>query len=278
MASRCTTTPRLGAALCLVLGMGLALSSAPAQAQSAAGPGTSTAQPPASSDLDTDYWVLVRDSSDPEAMQSYLFSFPSGKYADIARQKLATLREQQVKSPGAFPGPVGQDTVRTPGVELTKTSPGSLSPAPPAAENKELARALQRELKRVGCLEAEADGVWGDKSRTALKDFVRHANLSIAGEEPNVAVLDAASAKRSRVCPLVCDNDEKVVGDRCVPATQNKPRQVRKEPVQERRQERRNWAERPAAQPRESYNSGNSGNSGKKLCFGGARNELVTCQ
>lgn len=275
MASRCTTTPKLGAALCLVLGMGIALSSAPALAQSTgADPGTSTAQPPASSDLDTDYWVLVRDSSDPEAMQSYLYSFPSGKYSDIARQKLVALREQQVKSAGAIPGPAGQDTVRTPGVELTKTSPASLSPAPPAAENKELARALQRELKRVGCLDAEADGVWGDKSRTALKDFVRHANLSIAGEEPNVAVLDAASARRARVCPLVCDNDEKVVGDRCVPVTQNKPRQVRREPVQERRQ-----AERPAARPREreSYNSGNSGNSGKKLCFGGERNVLVAC-
>lgn len=274
MVGQCTMRAKvcfLRTAVCLSLGLGIALSGAPANAQSGAstaatgpGSGASTAQPPAATDLDTNFWVLVRDSADPNALQSYLSSFPSGKFTEDARQRLAALRAQEEKSARASPAPSTYPLAPAPAV----------APAPPA-ENKELARALQRELKRVGCLEADADGVWGDKSRTALKEFVRHANLSVGGEEPNVAALDAAQAKRSRVCPLVCDDDEKVVGDRCVPATASKPRQARQKPAQEeqrqRRAPKRAWAERRAAEPRAPSNSG------KRVCFGSGRNEIVAC-
>jgi hypothetical protein len=266
MASRQTTLT--AAAASLVMGLVLAVAGAPARAQSpttAAEAAPSTTQPPGATDFDTSFWVLVRDSKDPDAFQSYLQSFPAGKFAAEARQKIAALRAELDKS-----------AVRTPGVELTKTDPSPPSPppaiAPSAGENKDLARSLQRELKRVGCLEGEADGVWGDKSRTALKNFARHANLGSIGDEPNVAALDAASAKRARVCPLVCDDGEKVVGDRCVPVTQKKPARTREQQVEERKP-RRTYEQRPAAQPRESSNS----NSGKRLCFGARPNELVTC-
>lgn len=262
----------LGTAACVALGLGLALSAAPATAQSGTGAGqtstgsggSSTAQPPTATDLDTDFWVLVRDSADPGALQSYLASFPSGKFTDEARNKIAALRKDD-KSAGVSP---------TPSASAAPPAPPAIAPAAPA-ENKELARALQRELKRVGCLEADADGVWGDKSHTALKEFARHANVSVGGEEPNVALLDAAQSKKSRVCPLVCDDDEKVVGDRCVPNTANKPRQARQKPAQEERRaqpRQRAWAERPAAAERAP-----SGNSGKRICFGPGRGEIVAC-
>jgi hypothetical protein len=264
----------LGTAVCMALGLGLAVSAAPAMAQldagagqTATGPGnsgTSTAQPPSSTDLDTDFWVLVRDSADPNALQSYLSSFPSGKFTAEARQKLASLRKDEKSS----------ETTPAPAASSAPPAPLALSPPAPV-ENKDLARALQRELKRVGCLDAEADGMWGDKSRSALKEFARHAKLSVGGEEPNVALLDAAQSRKARVCPLVCDDDEKVVGDRCVPNVVNKPRQARQKPAQEERRAQprraRAWAERPAAE------RAPSGNSGKRICFGSGRTEIVAC-
>jgi hypothetical protein len=273
------------AGVCLVLGAGIALAdlsakAQPAAASTAADAGSTTAQPPQSSDLDADFWALVRDSTDPGALQSYLQSFPNGKFAPQARDKLARLQGQEDNTARRSPAPSNEAPIRTPDMEMART-PDSAMPMPSAANNKDLARALQQELKRVGCLDVEADGVWGDKSRTALKDFVRHAKLNIPGDEPNVAVLDAASARRGRVCPLVCDNGEKMVGDRCVPAAVNKPRRPSQERAQEPRRERaheraatprRTWAERPSA------SRGDSPNSGKRLCFGAARNELVTCQ
>ena len=275
MVRRNTTTPIFGAAAYVALGLGALLLAAPAMAQgpsATAEADRSTAQPPGSADLDTNYWTLVRDSTDPEALQSYLHSFPTGKFADLARQRLATLREQQNKSAMATPGP-SSELPRN--VEPTKASPSSpslLPQATPPADNIALARSLQRELKRVGCLDGEADGVWGDQSRAALNRFARHANISLTGDDPNVGALDSVSARQARVCPLVCNDDQKVVGDRCVGATP--PRRARQEPAAERREPRRAAAERPAPEPREPR--GNS-SSGKKLCFGAARNELVAC-
>ena len=132
----------LGTAACMALGLGLALSAAPAAAQSSTGAGqtstgsggSSTAQPPTATDLDTDFWVLVRDSADPGALQSYLSSFPSGKFTDEARNKLATLRKDD-KSAGVSPSPSASPA---------PPAPPAIAPAAPA-ENKELARALQRE-------------------------------------------------------------------------------------------------------------------------------------
>ena len=269
MASRRTRTQMLGAAVCVVLGMGTLLVSAPVEAQGTSAE-ASTAQPPASSDLDTNFWALVRDSTDPAALQSYLYSFPTGKFADVARQRMAALREQQDRAARTSPAPSSEPPDR---VEMARTSP----PSPPmpqitpsATDSPDLPRTLQRELKRVGCLSGEADGVWGEQSRAALKSFVRHAKLGITSDEPSTAALDAVLARQSRVCPLVCDDNEKLVGDRCV-AVAKPPRPVVKEQVR-REQPRR--AERQAAEPSEPR--GNS-NSGKRLCFGPRPNELVPC-
>ncbi len=186
----------------------------------------------------------------------------------------------------------------------------SVQSGPAANENGELARALQRELKRLGCLDGEANGIWGENSRAAFKSFVRHAKLTVEGDEPNVSVLDAASAARVRVCSVAAKADESKVDDR----RETKPRQVREErqePVKAKEPKRvEKEQKRPAAKPREArepkierepkrieraarapreprerearaYSAPRereSANSGKRLCFGAGRNELVTCQ
>ncbi len=270
MASRRTRTQMLGAAAYVVLGMGTLLVNAPAQGQTPASAAESTTQPPGSSDLDTNFWALVRDSTDPAALQSYLYSFPTGKFADVARQRMAALREQQDRTVRASPAPSSEPPER---VEMARTNPPS-SPmpqiTPSATDSPDLPRTLQRELKRVGCLTGEADGVWGEQSRAALKSFVRHAKLTIPGDEPSNAALDATLAKQSRVCPIVCDDNEKLVGDRCVAA----PKPPRPAVREQARREQPRRAERPAAEPSEPR--GNS-NSGKRICFGARPNELVPC-
>ena len=276
MASRRTRTQMLGAAACVVLGMGALQLNAPASAQApASATEASTAQPPGSSDLDTNFWSLVRDSNDPAALQSYLHSFPTGKFADVARQRMTALREQQDRNVRTSPAPSSEADR----VEMARNHPPS-SPAPqltPSATGDAdlLPRTLQRELKRVGCLAGEPDGVWGEQSRAALKNFARHAKATIPGDEPSNAALDAALAKQTRVCPIVCDSDEKLVGERCVAVPKPVRPAVREQPRRE--QPRRAWAERrPSAEPSESRGGGNS-NSGKRLCFGARPNELVTC-
>lgn len=143
-------------------------------------------------------------------------------------------------------------------------SKGNASSAEPSflgvGEPLTLARDLQGELKRLGCLSGEVDGVWGEGSRKALKDFARHAKLSIASDEPTTAVLDAATAMKERACPLVCNDDERIVNGRCV-AKERKPVRREARPASEGRRYR---AERPARAERESSSSGSGG--GLKLC------------
>jgi peptidoglycan hydrolase-like protein with peptidoglycan-binding domain len=178
-----------------------------------------------------------------------------------------------------------------------------------ASDNKELARALQRQLKRLGCFDGDANGVWGDKSRAAFKSFVRQAKLNVDGDDPNVSVLDAASTVKMRVCAVAASGTDKA---------EESPRQARHEPTkatevveepkvkeakEPKRVQRIEKVEQPVRQKqareariereprvqheprvqrearvqREPREARESSNSGKRLCFGAARNELVTC-
>jgi hypothetical protein len=134
------------------------------------------------------------------------------------------------------------------------------SAATPPVDNSQLVRSLQRELRKVGCLSGEPDGVWGEQSKTALKSFVRLTKLSVSSDEPSAAVLDAATAARGRICPLVCDEGEHVVGGRCV----DKPRPARAREANQ---------PKPQAAPRarNAYEAQPS-KGVQKLCFGPDRN------
>lgn len=96
-----------------------------------------------------------------------------------------------------------------------------------------------------------------------MRKFVKEAKLSVAGDEPNAAALDAASATKSRVCPIVCDDDEQLIDGRCVEKAR---------PQKARRARTEREARMPArARSREEPRSSN------KLCFGPERNVVVAC-
>ena len=137
----------------------------------------------------------------------------------------------------------------------------SSATTPPAGDNSQLVRSLQRELKKIGCLAGEPDGVWGEQSKVAMKNFVRLSKLSVSSDEPSAAVLDAATAARGRICPLVCDDGEHVVNGRCV----DKPRPARA------RETNRPKAQAAAPRARNTYEAQPS-KGPQKLCFGGDRN------
>jgi hypothetical protein len=63
---------------------------------------------------------------------------------------------------------------------------------------------LQAQLHRVGCFEGAADGVWGEKTKVALVEFVRRSKLDVPTGAPTSIALDAVTSKRDRICPLDC--------------------------------------------------------------------------
>jgi len=244
---------------------------APAPPSPPAGAGAPERTAVPDEEVETKVWTAVADSDDPVRLQSYLNLYPNGRYADLARQRLAALRTEPREPPpppAAADPPKEEPPPRAAAVDPPPQPPppaaGAGQPAP--AQNVELVRALQRELRRIGCFGGEADGVWGDKSRAAVKSFLKHVRLGVDGEEPSIAVLDAATAARGRICPPVCDDDERLVNGRCVAKVRPARAERREEPRQQHRPARERYGE-PPSNPR----------SGQKLCFGAGRNELVRC-
>ena len=80
----------------------------------------------------------------------------------------------------------------------------------------DLPRALQGELRRVGCNTGAVDGNWNAASQKALDLFNKHAGMKLGVKVANVDALDAVRSKSSRICPLVCDHGLRADGERCV--------------------------------------------------------------
>jgi uncharacterized caspase-like protein len=83
----------------------------------------------------------------------------------------------------------------------------------------DLPRALQAELRRVGCNTAAVDGNWSATSQKALDLFNKHSGMKLDVKAASVEALDAVKGKAGRICPLVCETGYRADGDRCVKIT-----------------------------------------------------------
>ncbi|WP_398470312.1 caspase domain-containing protein [Tardiphaga sp.] len=93
----------------------------------------------------------------------------------------------------------------------------AVSPAEPskAATSTDLARQVQAELHRVGCLQGSIEDKWTAASGKSLERFNRYAATKFDSKAASADALDAIKAKSSRVCPLACAHGSRADGDRC---------------------------------------------------------------
>jgi hypothetical protein len=108
---------------------------------------------------------------------------------------------------------------RAPAAGSATTSPvapatniASLNAGSPQAD---LSRALQSELRRVGCLTTSTDGEWNTAAQRSLTQFNRYAGTKFDARTASNDALDAVKQRQSRVCPLSCEHGFKVDGDHC---------------------------------------------------------------
>jgi uncharacterized caspase-like protein len=80
----------------------------------------------------------------------------------------------------------------------------------------DLARALQTELRRVGCNAGDVDGNWTKASQKALDLFNKNAGMKLDVRTASADALDAVKARAGRICPLICDTGYRADGDRCI--------------------------------------------------------------
>jgi uncharacterized caspase-like protein len=88
----------------------------------------------------------------------------------------------------------------------------------PAAQT-DLPRALQAELRRVGCKTGAVDGNWNSAAQKALDLFNKHAGMKLEIKTASVDALDVVKSKTGRICPLICEHGFKADGERCTKIT-----------------------------------------------------------
>jgi uncharacterized caspase-like protein len=126
-------------------------------------------------------------------------------------------------------------------------------PAPaekPAQQSQvDLPRALQAELRRVGCTTGAIDGNWSTASQRALDLFNKHAGMKLDVKAASADALDAVKGKTGRICPLVCDHGFKADGDRCTKITCRAGFRINDDNECEKVQEKKPVATREEAKP-----------------------------
>jgi uncharacterized caspase-like protein len=96
-----------------------------------------------------------------------------------------------------------------------KTQPTNVAALSDGPAPADIAKSVQIELRRVGCLTGAADGEWNAASQRSLALFNRHAGTRLNVKLASTDALDAIKLKPSRVCPLVCEHGFKPDGERC---------------------------------------------------------------
>lgn len=161
--------------------------------------------PGAPSDLDVAYWTAIRDNPTAGELKAYLDKFPAGLFADLAALRLKALENKpQVQAsldPAAAAG----------------TGPGGGGADLPIPENpKDLTRAVQEELNRLGCDAGTPDGAWGPRSARALSSLKKEADVRIASTQPTGQLLQQLRTFEGRLCPVVCTGRYERRNNECV--------------------------------------------------------------
>jgi uncharacterized caspase-like protein len=151
-------------------------------------------------------WAMAKDGTNVAALEAFTKRFKDTYYADLAHLRIEELKKQQASAPAV-------------------TAPNRIAPDPSA-----LVRALQTELKRVGCDPGSVGEPWGNKARQALGEFAQMTKIALPNEEPSEAALNALLAQKARVCPLRCGAGDTEAGGRCVAKATPSPPKARAAP------------------------------------------------
>lgn len=101
------------------------------------------------------------------------------------------------------------------GARLTLPPPKT---TPMPSDRPSLARALQRELQRVGCYQGQLDTGWTPLTRKAMQAFNDRINAMLPISEPTEILLTLVQSQPGRVCGAPCPPGESLADEgRCLP-------------------------------------------------------------
>ncbi|MCB1521221.1 MAG: hypothetical protein KDJ37_11695 [Hyphomicrobiaceae bacterium] len=101
---------------------------------------------------------------------------------------------------------------------VAATAPRVLTPQDYVAR-VEMARHIQRELKRVGCYAGDVDGDWGPGSKRAMAGFLERVNATLPADNPDYVLLSLVQGHADQACGVSCAAGQGLSSDgRCLPS------------------------------------------------------------
>jgi hypothetical protein len=161
----------------------------------------------------------ARAKADADAKAAEAARLAAEKAQQVAQAQAAEGERQRAEKITSNPIVASNGATETPApaplplpLPDTRTTVAALSEGPPQAD---VTQSVQSELRRVGCLKADADGDWNTTSQRSLTLFNRYAKTKLDTKVASSDTLDAIKQKASRVCPPVCEHGFEADGDHC---------------------------------------------------------------
>jgi hypothetical protein len=174
-------------------------------------------------------WLLLKDTTDEDALRRFTTQYPDSPLRKDAEVRIAGLEAAQAAKP--LPSDqVAWDLVKDtkdpdqlrrfvqefPNSPLRPDAAQRLATLSASAPNPhELVRMLQVELKRVGCLDGVVSGEFDDSTKAAWHRFIQLTSIRMPDELSSDAI-NAVRGINKRVCPVVCPAGEHAEGEQCV--------------------------------------------------------------
>lgn len=138
------------------------------------------------------------------------FSPTSAAFRDVVNSDGAKLAPTSQQPPQPWTTIVSAEPSR--GAVLRSAEPGD------ARTRVELARDLQRDLKRAGCYWGEITGVWSPATKRAMSAFMDRANATLPVGEPDYILLSLVESHSEISCSAACPSGQMMdQSGRCVP-------------------------------------------------------------
>ena len=156
--------------------------------------------------------------ADADAKAAETARIAAEKAQQMAQMQAAEGERQRAEKITSNPIVAANSAADTPAPSIPRSAPdkgtnvAALSDGPSQAD---ISKSVQSELRRVGCLKADADGDWNATSQRSLTLFNRYAKTRLDTKVASNDALDTIKQQSSRVCPLVCEHGFKTDGDRC---------------------------------------------------------------
>jgi hypothetical protein len=152
--------------------------------------------------------------ADADARSAEQARVAAEKAKQVAQDQAAAAEQKRAEAEKAAPDT--RVAAVTPAVGSETPNLAALNAGAPQTE---VNKSLQAELRRVGCLSAEADGNWNTASQRSLTLFNRYAKTKFDTKLASTDALDTIKLKTARVCPMVCEHGYKADGNSCTKIT-----------------------------------------------------------